>query len=115
MTSANAICALAALFIAGMAWLRTRMHYARGAPGGRRLTATGVRYFVAFALLLVSGWFLAPLSAAWLSPAAPVTPILARVVWFLGSYYLFIPVHLMLKARGLPVFDGERSGRQHNS
>jgi len=104
MRSANTICALAALFIAGMAWLRTRMHYARGTSGRRRLTAAGVRYFVAFALLLLSGWFVAPALTGWLSPSAPVAPTLARVVWFLASYYLFIPVHLILKARGVPVF-----------
>jgi len=104
MLSANAVCAVTALFILGMVWLRTRMHYARSAPGGRRLTAAGVVYFAAFGALLVSGWFAAPLVARWLSPSAPVAPTLARVVWFLGSYYLFIPVHLVLKARGAPVF-----------
>jgi hypothetical protein len=35
---------------------------------------------------------------------APITPTLARVIWFLAAYYLFIPVHLVLKARGRAVF-----------
>ena len=105
MLTSNAICVVTALFIVGMVWLRTRMHYARQAAGRRRLTRAGAIYFGALGLLLVLGWFVAPVLAGWLSPSAPVAPTFARVVWFLGSYYLFIPVHLALKARGVPVFN----------
>jgi hypothetical protein len=109
MPSANAICAVTALFIVGMVWLRTRMHYAKGGGGRRSLTAAGVIYFAALALLLASGWFAAPQVAHLLAPTTPVAPTLARVVWFLAAYYLFIPVHLILKARGAAVFRAEDS------
>jgi hypothetical protein len=104
MFSPNAICAVAALFVAGMVWLRTRMHYRPDASGRRALTGAGAGYFAALALLLLSGWFAAPPLARRLSPAVAVAPALARVVWFLAAYYLFIPVHLLLKARGVAVF-----------
>ena len=109
MPSANAICAITALFIVGMVWLRTRMHYAKAAGGRRSLTAAGVIYFAALGLLLASGWFAAPHVARALAPSAPVAPTLARVVWFLAAYYLFIPVHLILKARGAVVFRAANS------
>jgi hypothetical protein len=104
MWSADAICAVAALFIAGMVWLRTRMHYPRGPQGRRSLSTAGAVYFAVLALLLVAGWFAAPPVARRLAAAVPVTPTLARVVWFLALYYLFIPVHLILKARGVMIF-----------
>jgi hypothetical protein len=104
MLSANAICAVTALFIVGMVWLRTGMHYAPGSRGLRSLTAAGVIYFASLAALLASGWLVAPLAARGLGALAPVTPTLARVVWFLAAYYLFIPVHLVLKSRGGAVF-----------
>ena len=104
MLSPNAICAVTALFVAGMVWFRTRMHYSRGMRGRRSLTAAGAGYFAALAVLLLSGWFAAPALARRLSTTVPVAPALARVVWFLGAYYLFIPVHLLLKARGAAVF-----------
>jgi hypothetical protein len=102
--AANAICAFTALFIVGMVWLRTAMHYAKTAGARRSLTAAGVIYFAVLGLVLVSGWFAAPHVARALAPSAPVAPTLARVVWFLAAYYLFIPVHLILKARGAAVF-----------
>ena len=109
MLSSNAIAAVTLVFIVGMVWLRTRMHYAKE-PGRRRsLTATGGVYFAALGLLLASGWFAAPLAARSLAPSAPVAPTLARVVWFLAAYYLFIPVHLILKARGAAVFRSANS------
>ncbi|HEV3178929.1 MAG TPA: hypothetical protein VGZ05_00555 [Steroidobacteraceae bacterium] len=104
MLPANAICAITALFIVGMVWLRTRMHYARGARGWRSLSTAGTLYFAALAVLLATGWFAAPQVARWVGSPAPITPTLARVIWFLAAYYLFIPVHLVLKARGRAVF-----------
>jgi hypothetical protein len=100
----QAIAAVAALFIIGMVWLRTRMHYAKAARGVRMLTRAGRYYFLALALLLVLGWFAAPAVAHRLTNATPVAPTLARVVWFLAAYYLFIPVHLALRARGVELF-----------
>src|SRR5262249_20234650 len=103
MLSANAICAVTALFIVGMVWLRTRMHYARGA-GRLSLTPAGRIYFVALAAALVSGWFAAPALGRALWPDAPVSATVTRVVWFLVSYYAWIPVHGVLTSRGPVVF-----------
>jgi hypothetical protein len=104
MGSADAIGAAAALFVAGMVWLRTRMHYPRGPQGRRSLGPAGAIYFAALVLLLAAGWFAAPPLARRLASSTPVTPTLARVIWFLAVYYLFIPAHLLLKARGVRVF-----------
>jgi len=102
MLPQNAISAAAGVFIVAMVWLRTRMHYR--APGRRALTTAGVVYFSALAALLAAGWFAAPLLGRHLAAALPIAPAFARVVWFLAIYYLFIPVHLALKARGLAIF-----------
>ena len=104
MLPPDAISALAALFMVGMLWLRTGMHYVKGARSVRALTAAGWAYFAAFAVLLVSGWFAAPPVARSLAGATPLPPTLARVVWFLALYYLFIPLHGLLRARGRPIF-----------
>ena len=102
MLPQNTISAAAAVFIVAMVWLRTRMHY--GARGRRKLTTAGVVYFAALAVLLATGWFVAPLLGRHLAAAFPVAPTFARVLWFLAIYYLFIPVHRTLKARGAAVF-----------
>lgn len=114
MVSPDVVCALAALFIVGMVWLRTRLHYrARGrAAPGRSLTAPGWCYFAALVLLLLVGWLAAPALAVRLAPATPLPPILPRVVWFLAAYYLFIPVHRVLQARGVEVFKPPVAGVQ---
>jgi hypothetical protein len=109
MLSGNAISAVAALFIVAMVWLRTRMHYARRLPAGRSLTAAGALYFAALVTLLVAGWFAAPRVTHELAASLPVAPAFARVMWFLAAYYLFIPVHRILRARGLAVFRADRS------
>jgi len=109
MLSGNAISALAAVFIVAMVWLRTRMHYRQGSSGRRSLTTAGAVYFAAVVALLVAGWFAAPRAAPALAGSFPVAPALARVMWFLGAYYLFIPVHGMLRARGLALFRSDRS------
>jgi Ni/Fe-hydrogenase subunit HybB-like protein len=102
MLPQNAISAAAAVFIVAMVWLRSRMHY--GARGRRSLTPAGVVYFAALLALLVAGWFAAPVLGRHLAAAFPIASAFARVVWFLAIYYLFIPVHLALKARGVAVF-----------
>jgi len=106
----DAACAVAALFIVAMVWLRTRMHYARerGRPSARvrRLTLTraGGCYFAALVAVLVLGWFAAPPLLRPLAGPGPAAATLPRVVWFLLAYYLFIPVHRALAARGVQVF-----------
>ena len=103
MIPADAIAALTLVFIVGMVWLRTRMHYPRG-RAGVSLTRAGRVYFAVLLGVLVLGWLLAPAAgqALWSGGAAP--PLVSRVVWFLATYYLFIPVHRVLKAQGVEVF-----------
>ncbi len=103
MLSSNAICAVTLVFIVGMVWLRTRMHYRRGRER-LLLTRAGRSYFALLVGVLVLGWLAAPAAGHALWPAAPITPTLARVVWFLATYYLFIPLHRALRSRGVEVF-----------
>src|SRR4029077_8914421 len=103
MLSSNAICAVTLVFIVAMVWLRTRMHYPRGRER-LLLTRAGRIYFAVLLGVLVLGWLVAPAAGRALWPAAASTPTLARVVWFLATYYLFIPLHRALRARGVEVF-----------
>jgi hypothetical protein len=103
MLSSNAIAAVTLVFIVGMVWLRTRMHYPRGRER-LRLTRAGRIYFAVLLGVLVLGWLVAPAAGHALWPAAASTPTLARVVWFLATYYLFIPLHRALRAQGVDVF-----------
>jgi hypothetical protein len=98
MTPLDWLTAGTALFIVGMVWLRTRMHYPRGRER-LLLTRAGGIYF---AVLL--GWLVAPAAGHALWAVAASTPTLARVVWFLATYYLFIPLHRALRAQGVQVF-----------
>ena len=104
MLPPEAVSAFAALFIVGMVWLRTRMHYSKSVPAARSLTRVGAMYFAALGLLLLLGWFAAPALAHQVSSPVQVAPTLARAVWFLAVYYLFIPLHRALRGRGLAVF-----------
>src|SRR5215470_4005539 len=106
MPSTLAISAITFLFILGMVYLRTRMHYPKDAGGRRTLTPAGGVYFAALALFMAAGYFFGPALARLLLPGVPQTPVLGRTIWFLAAYYLFIPVHGVLKARGLAVFRG---------
>ena len=106
-----AISAITFLFILGMVYLRTRMHYPKGG-GARVLTAVGAGYFAALVLFLIVGYFEAPALARALLPGVPQTPALGRTIWFLAGYYLFIPVHGMLRARGLAVFRASAPGER---
>jgi hypothetical protein len=103
MLSSNAIAAVTLVFIVGMVWLRTRMHYPRGRERAS-LTRAGRIYFAVLLGVLVSGWLVAPAAGHALWPAAASTPTIARVAWFLATYYLFIPLHRALRARGVEVF-----------
>lgn len=103
MISPLAISAITFLFILGMVYLRTRMQYPKG-RGARTLTAAGAGYFAALVLFMALGYLIAPALARSLLAGVPQTPTLGRTIWFLAGYYLFIPVHGMLRARGLGVF-----------
>lgn len=103
MDTQAAIFAFTALFISGMIWLRTRMHYGRTA-GPLRLEAVGRIYFAAAIALLIAGWVVAPLVGQAFWPHTGATPTLMRVVWCLAIYYIFILVHRVLVARGAVVF-----------
>src|ERR1700730_14783838 len=103
MLSSNAIAAVTLVFIVGMVWLRTRMHYPRG-RARLLLPRAGRVYFAVLLGVLVLGWLVAPAAGHALWPAAASTPTLARVVWVLAAYYLFIPLHRVLRARGVEVF-----------
>ena len=103
MLPADAIAVLTLAFIVGMVWLRTRMHYPRG-RAKLSLTRAGRIYFAVLLAVLVLGWVLAPAAGRALWPAPTVPPLVSRVVWFLATYYVFIPVHRVLKARRVEVF-----------
>jgi hypothetical protein len=105
MLPADLISAVTAVFIVGMVWLRTRMHYRRDRGGGRpALTRAGRIYFAVLLAVLICGWFAAPTLGRTLWPGPMTTALLTRVVWFLAAYYLFIPVHRALRSRGVEVF-----------
>jgi hypothetical protein len=104
MDTQDIISAVTVLFIVGMIWLRTRMHYARQARGVLQLQAAGKIYFAVVIVVLMFGWIVAPLIGRAVWPEASVTPGLSRAVWFLATYYVFIVVHRVLKARGVEVF-----------
>src|SRR5438105_13819234 len=98
MLTSNAICAVTLAFIVGMVWLRTRMHYRRGRER-IALTRAGRIYFAVLAGVLVLGWLAAPAAGHAFWPAAPSTPTPSRGVWFLATYYLFIPLHRAVRSR----------------
>ena len=70
---------VAAVFIIGMIWLRTRMQYLgliRRAPGHKlQLEKAGRAYFGAAAVLTIIGWFAAPPLGAALWPATAGTSV----------------------------------------
>jgi len=111
MSSGNALSAVTALFIVAMVWVRTRMHYPRRAPERRSLTPAGAWYFAALVVVIAVGWLAAPQLARALTSSLPIAPAFARAVWFLAAYYSFIPLHLALRARGVPVFRVLRAAR----
>jgi hypothetical protein len=96
--------AFTASFIVGMIWLRTRMQYAQPGTGALALQPAGKIYMGGAVGVLVVGWALAPWIGHAFWPQSGATPMLTRAVWFLGTYYLFIIVHRILKTRGAAVF-----------
>src|SRR3977135_1275585 len=75
MTPVDWLTAGTAVFIFGMVWLRTRMHYRRGRER-LLLTRAGRIYFAALLGVLVLGWLVAPAAghAPWPAAASPPTP-----------------------------------------
>jgi hypothetical protein len=114
MTLLDLSTAIAAVFIVGMIWLRTRMQYvglARRASGHKlQLEKAGRLYFACAVALLAIGWFAAPPLGATFWPATAANPALTRVIWFLLTYYVFIIIHRVLKARGIVVFKVNEAG-----
>jgi uncharacterized membrane protein AbrB (regulator of aidB expression) len=105
MAIQDLISAVTVLFIVGMIWLRTRVQYSQQARGGLRLQRAGRMYFAAVGLTLVLGWLVAPVIGRLAWPGTTVaTPLLMRAVWSLGTYYAFILVHRLLKARGVLIY-----------
>jgi hypothetical protein len=95
---------IAGIFILGMVWLRTRTFYTRQRRGPIQITREGRIFFAAIVALLVIGWLLSPTLGKVVAPAMPANATLVRVVWFLVVYYLCIPVHRILNARKIAVF-----------
>jgi len=87
-----------------MIWLRTRMQYMRRGAGPLRLAPPGRSYFGAVVVLLVIGFFAAPLIGNAFLPNTGISPTFSRVVWCLVTYYIFIVIHRVLKSRGTAVF-----------
>ena len=104
MDTQDIVSAVTALFMVGMIWLRTRMHYAREARGVLRLQPAGRIYFAVVVAVLLLGWLIAPAIGRAVWPDTGVTPMLPRGIWFLATYYLSIPVSRLLKTRGVEVF-----------
>ena len=104
MNAQDAIVPFTALLMLGLIWVRTRIQYSGAGTGPPRLQRAGRIYFGAAVALLAVGWFAAPVLGERLWPVPGVTPTLVRVVWCLATYYIFIVVHRVMKARGTPVF-----------
>jgi hypothetical protein len=104
MNAQDAIVAISALFIVGMIWLRTRTVYSVRGAGPLRLQPVGRFYFGAAIAMLAAGWLAAPMIGRAIWPETGATPTLMRVAWCIATYYVFILVHRILKARGSPVF-----------
>src|SRR5581483_4266468 len=98
------IVAITTVFILGMIWLRSRLHYVERGRGTLRLQPAGRLYFASALGVLIIGWFAAPLVGRAIWPGAAVTPTLMRVLWGLATYYIYILVHRLLKSRGTMVF-----------
>jgi hypothetical protein len=104
MNAQDWIVVFTSVFIVGMIWLRTRMQYMRRGAGPLQLAPRGRTYFGAVVVLLVIGFFAAPLIGEAFWPNTGITPTITRVIWGLVTYYIFIVIHRVLKSRGTPVF-----------
>jgi hypothetical protein len=105
------LCVGTAVFILGMIWFRTRMHYTRRIKGPLRLQRAGQIYFAVVIAVLLLGWLVSPAAGRMLSPATSTPPQILRFVWFMATYLVFIVVHRILKARGVEVFKGAPASR----
>jgi hypothetical protein len=107
--------AVAAVFIVGMIWLRTRMHYLGRGRTHLKLTRAGRIYFAAVLVVLAVGWFSAPPIGRSLWPAAGAgigigpDSTMTRVIWFLATYYAFVVIHRALQTRHVEVFRSRES------
>lgn len=104
MEAQDLLSAGTAVFILGMIWLRTRMHYTRRIRGPLKLQRAGQIYFAVVSAVLLLGWLIAPTVGLALSPATATPPPILRFVWFMATYLIFIMVHRILQARGVQVF-----------
>ena len=105
MSPQDLIALVAAVFILGMIWLRTRTFYVRRRTGPLQLTRAGQVFFGAVVAAVAIGWFAAPALGPRVAPNMAASSTLVRVVWFLAVYYLCIPVHRILDARKILVFE----------
>jgi hypothetical protein len=104
MNAQDAIVPFTALLMLGLIWVRTRIQYSGKGQGPLQLQRAGQIYFAAAIVLLAAGWFVAPALGQAFWPLPGVTPTLVRVVWCLATYYVFIIVHRVMKARGAVIF-----------
>jgi hypothetical protein len=104
MNAQDAIVPFTAVLMLGLIWIRTRIQYSRETTGPLRLQPAGRIYFGAAVALLALGWFAAPAVGQTFWPVPGVTPTLMRIVWCLGTYYIFILVHRVMRTRGTAVF-----------
>src|SRR4051812_48684703 len=104
MNARDLIVVFTSVFIVGMIWLRTRMQYMRRGAGPLQLAPPGRAYFGAVVVLLVIGFFAAPLIGEAFWPNTGITPTITRVIWGLVTYYIFSVIHRVLKPGGTPVF-----------
>lgn len=92
---------ISAVFIIGMVWFRTRMHYLH--RSGLKLRRAGRLYFAAVLVVLAVGWFAAPPIGRSMWPGTGDATIM-RLLWFLATYFLFIIIHRALQSRRIEVF-----------
>jgi hypothetical protein len=104
MNTQDIVSAVTALFMVGMIWLRTRVQYSQRTRGSLRLQPAGRVYFAIVVAVLLLGWLVAPAVGRLVWPAADITPMLPRGIWFLAAYYLSILASRILKSRGVEVF-----------
>jgi hypothetical protein len=104
MSTQALVALITGVFIIGMIWLRTRMHYVQRGRGALRLERAGWVYFAAAAAVLLVGWFAAPALGRWSGSPLLGNPTATRVLWYLATYYVFILVHRLLQSRHVAVF-----------
>jgi hypothetical protein len=104
MSTPALVALITGVFIIGMIWLRTRMHYVQRGRGPLRLERVGWVYFAAAAAVLLLGWYVAPALGRRSGSPLLDNPTATRVIWYLATYYVFILVHRLLQSRQVAVF-----------